>query len=293
MPFRVRALIVLALASGAAAQSPMATLTVGICSSKKAVWTYADYEAVIEAIRRAAAAARSPGVAIRFRTFHGNRDCLGHILKGKVDIARVCPAVYCIAKEKDPSILLLGKEVDASLPEAMAGVIVVRPESPVRGLEDLAGRRIAFGDEVSAIGRYLPQALLVDRGIDAGKLAGYSHEGGHLSALRALLRKECDAASLRAGTLAKLPREHWVRVVATFARAGTPWIARSGLPEPLTRSIADGLCGLNAENGLSRIGASRIVTAKDEDFEIVRKAIERAAAFEKKHLRSRKRGDRP
>ena len=75
-----------------------------------------------------------------------------------------------------------------------SGVIVVGADSSIKRLADLAGKRFAFGDENSTIGRYLAQAELVKAGIRARDLAHYEYLGRH-----DLVAKAVSLGDFRAG----------------------------------------------------------------------------------------------
>src|SRR5258705_12216288 len=81
---------------------------------------------------------------------------LAELTSGRVDFARLGAASYVAAKEQAPGVAILAAERygDSIF---FNGVICVAADSPIRKLADLRGKRVAFGDEQSTLGRYIAQ----------------------------------------------------------------------------------------------------------------------------------------
>jgi phosphonate transport system substrate-binding protein len=76
------------------------------------------------------------------------------------------------------------------------GAIVVRNDSPIKTIDDLKGKTIAWASETSTSGRIFPLAALIKMGIDPETY--FSKEvvaGGHDSALLAVYHGKVDAAA--------------------------------------------------------------------------------------------------
>ena len=121
-------------------------------------------------------------VKIAFRTFD-YKGAINAIADGEVDFVRLGPASYVIAKKKNPGIKLLAME-NKKGKRYFNGLIIVRPRSSIRTIEDLRGKRFAFGNKVSTIGRFLSQALLSQNGITSSDLSKFKYWRRHDSVFR-------------------------------------------------------------------------------------------------------------
>lgn len=104
------------------------------------------------------------------------------------DIAFVQPFDYVWAHDRHGYVPL------ARRGEPLAGLIVVKPESPLRSLAQLKGRKIGMPPEVAAVSHLAKMALL-QAGIDPRKDVKVLYYKAHDSCLQQLLIGEIDACS--------------------------------------------------------------------------------------------------
>lgn len=120
--------------------------------------------------------------------------------RDEVDLAYVGPAPYLAVEDRFGPKTVLGRlEVRGSA--TFRGVIVVRADSPVRSLADLAGRSVAFGDPASTMGHLVPRRLLQEAGIGLEALSGHAFLGSHKNVAVAVLMGEFDAGAIKDGVL--------------------------------------------------------------------------------------------
>jgi phosphate/phosphite/phosphonate ABC transporter binding protein len=128
----------------------------------------------------------------------GSYDALGQaLLDGHVVYASMPPYLYLQTLGEEPDLALLAmKLIDGSM--GSDGVLLVREDSDVDELADLAGKRICFTDPSSTTGWALPRAAL--REVDAlGDDTLIHLSGNHLQAIRDLDGGLCDAAGTYSG----------------------------------------------------------------------------------------------
>ncbi|UCF89124.1 MAG: phosphate/phosphite/phosphonate ABC transporter substrate-binding protein [bacterium] len=97
--------------------------------------------------------------------------------RGELDVVHVNSLLYIIMREK--GLEPLAGEKRGSMGYQSAGGIVVRADSPVNTLGDLAGKRMIFGPQLAPTGFLTQYELLLDAGIDPElDLEYYSIPGG-------------------------------------------------------------------------------------------------------------------
>ncbi len=124
---------------------------------------------------------------------------------GKVDILSETPFI-AIQLESEGVVDILMREWKKGVPEYHS-VIVARKDSAVRGLADLAGRRVSFEDAGSTSGYLLPRNAIESTGLElmqlnepadpvsAGKVA-YYFTGGETAAIESVYKGILDAGAI-------------------------------------------------------------------------------------------------
>ncbi len=149
-------------------------------------------EALLTAINESA-----PNIKLRQRTSQGSVDNAWLLSRGEADYAIIQGDVAVAAFAGDDVFARGGalgnlRAVGGLFPEAIH--VVVRPESPIRNLQQLRGRRVAVGAPSSGT-RFDAVAVLAAHGVKLEDLAEAS-EDGPADALARLQRSEIDAAFL-------------------------------------------------------------------------------------------------
>ena len=99
---------------------------------------------------------------------------LAALQAGQVDVAYLSPFPYALASGQMKLYPLAMPVVEGSL--LYYGVLFVKADSPIRSVQDLAGRTVAFGDRSSTTGYILPRALLEKQGV-FGRLKKWYNAG--------------------------------------------------------------------------------------------------------------------
>jgi phosphonate transport system substrate-binding protein len=94
-------------------------------------------------------------------------------------------------------------------------VIVVVPESPIRKVKDLLGKRIAFGSVTSTQGHLIPRAILSEHGVALSDLAGYEFFGSHHDCANAVISRLADACGMQDTMGRELENLGMVRIIHT------------------------------------------------------------------------------
>jgi len=130
------------------------------------------------------------------------------LLEGRIDVAWNSPLAWVRARRMGQE---LGRPVEAvamrDTDMDLSSVVVVRADSPVTSIQDLAGGRVATGAVDSPQATLLPLAHLADSGLvadtdfvlhrfEVGMGLHGDHIGGEREAARALMAGEVDAACM-------------------------------------------------------------------------------------------------
>ncbi len=118
--------------------------------------------------------------------------------EGKTDLAFLTPTTYIEARQRC-GVELLVKALRNGMP-SMHSVIVVRSDSGLSLIEELRGKRFAFGDRLSTTGFLFPCVMLAEAGIGLDDLKTYAFLGHHDDVAKAVLEGEYEAGGLREST---------------------------------------------------------------------------------------------
>lgn len=260
-------------------EAPALSLTFGIYQSEKATVMYRTFTPVIEALTDAMESKLQRPVDVKLYIFNSYDEGIESLAAGKIDFVRFGPASYILAKEKQAGIQLIAMETENG-DKRFKGAVLVRKDSPIQKLSDLKGKKFAFGDQNSTIGRYLIQAELVKAGITSSDLAGYKFLGRHDTVVKAVEVGDFDAGSAMLSIVEKANAKGAFRIIATFDNVTKPWVARKGLDEATVGAIRQSLCAIQDQALLKDLKISGFVPTSEKEFELVREGMKLAERFE-------------
>lgn len=242
-------------------------LTFGVYTSDKPTSMVKKFRPVLNAVEAELERVTKEKVEIKLHIARDYESGIEDIVSGRVDFTRLGPASYIQAKEMNPAISLLAMETHNGN-KRFNGVICVKDDSSVKTISDLKGKKFAFGNQRSTIGRYLSQAYLVKHRIFAKDLESFEYLDRHDKVGYAVAYGHYDAGALKESTFKKLVKKgRPLRMLAVFENVTKPWVARSGLPEKLKSLLKKSL--LSLENS----GKNGFATAMDNDYKVIRQAI--------------------
>ena len=256
-----------------------ASLDFGVYTSDKPSTMFAKFKPILAQLESSMSARLDRKVRIKLRIFNTYEGATDALVRGDIDFARFGPASYVLAKARDENIRVLAKELNEGK-DRFEGVIVVRKDDAAQSLADLKGRRFAFGDSQSTIGRFLSQALLADAGLRWSDLSKAEYLERHDRVATAVLQGDFDAGAVKIETFAQYEKQG-LRSLVRFWNVTKPWVARSGLSEEIYTSLGDALIAVKDAGVLSKIssGVTGFAKAQDPDYELVRRGMKRADEF--------------
>ncbi|MCP3670458.1 MAG: PhnD/SsuA/transferrin family substrate-binding protein [Gammaproteobacteria bacterium] len=201
------------------------------------------------------------------------------IVAGRVDFARIGPASYVTASERNPDVKLLAMESKKGK-RVFFGIICVPENSHVHEIRQLKGLAFAFGDEKSTIGRYLSQQYLARHGVYADNLARYDYLDRHDKVGAAVGARQYDAGALKESTFNKLKKKGIkIRELARFPNVTKPWIASSKVTEIITDALSEALLELKDPTALKALKKAGFLPAKDSDYATIRESMQNNHKF--------------
>jgi phosphonate transport system substrate-binding protein len=134
------------------------------------------------------------------------------IATGRADYAYLGPTPYVRARDRARVEILAGESEGGQA--FYQSALVVRADSPIERVADLAGKRVAFGAEISMSSAVAPKLLLSQAGLKRTDLGGMAHLDRHERVALAVLHGDFDAGGLRLD-IAKSYLPRGLRVLAT------------------------------------------------------------------------------
>jgi phosphonate transport system substrate-binding protein len=257
-------------------------LTFGVYAHVRSTEIHKKFSPIRDYLQKALAE-RGIHKRVRLKIYTTYPQAIAALAGGEVDFTRYGPVSYILAKRKNRDIRLLAMESNAGT-KTFNGVIAVPVTSPVRSLEDLHGRRIAFGDRSSTTGRYLSQAALATAGMTAADFAAVSYLGRHDKVAFAVASGNYDAGALNENTFNKYKQQKGLRAILSFSCVTKPWVARAGLDDTIYAALQQILLEIDDPEVLKPLSRDGLLPADDSDYDIVRDAMRLSRQFDEQQL---------
>lgn len=255
-------------------------LRFGVYQSDKATEMFKRFTPFLEALQEDTGKRLGVPCSIDLSIYKSYDQAIDALVAGEVDFVHFGPASYITAKERNPNIELLGMEHENG-EKLSRGIIIVRKDSPLQSIEDLRGKKFAFGDKNSTIGRYLVQAELVTHGVYARDLGYYTYLDRHDQVASAVEHGDFDAGSVKLTSYKKANERGTLRVLATFDNVTKPVVLRAGMDRTVVKALQESLFAYKNDAFFKEMKISGFTYASDEDFKLVREGMRKAYKFER------------
>ncbi len=215
-----------------------------------------------------------------------------------IHIAWLPPLLFA-RLERDAVAVALATRVEER--DTYASVLVVKADSPIASLAQLAGSRIAWVDPLSAAGYVVPGLGLLARGLDLRTT--FAHEffaGSHAEALRALLEDRADVTATFAhfdgsgapDASTRPARGPWtelgvspaaLRILAVLGEIPLDLVAaRASVPEEVRQTLALALVEMSVDAELvptvdAVFGCQMLAQGASASYEALRDLLARAS----------------
>lgn len=222
---------------------------------------------------------RSLGRPVRIEISLDYEEHIRRIGTGDVDIAYMGPASYVkLVEHYGEPALLARLEIKGS--PYFHGVIFVRDDSPVRTLEELGGKRFAFGSATSTMGTLVPRHVLQQAGVTVGE---HSFLSNHDNIALGVLIGDFDAGSVKEETYSKYQPRGLRSLMVTPSISEHLFVTSADVPVETVTEIRTILLRMGEdEEGLKALRSikdtvSGLVSAKDADYDNLRRILRELA----------------
>lgn len=249
------------------------TLAFGVYAADKPTVVVRKFKPLLLLLEQSLSNSLGEPVQIKLQVASTYVNGIKDITSGRVDFARLGPASYIEAKDQQHDLYILALEAKNG-EKRFNGVICVAANSKIKKTGDLKGKRFAFGDQRSTIGRYLSQQYLLEQGVQADDLAHYVYLDRHDKVGTAVAAGQYDAGALKESTYKRLVKDGaQLQVLAMLPNVTKPWIARAGLDKKIVLALQSSLLDLKDPGALKALKKDGFVEGSDDDFVDIRKAI--------------------
>jgi len=195
----------------------------------------------------------------------------------KLDVAYFGGLTYAQA-ELRADIIPIVTEVDRETKTVKYNsAIIVRSDSPYQKIEELKGKKFAFGDISSTSGSLYPRYMLDKAGFSGFENPQlFVYTGGHDATLAAVVNGTVDGGGIekrimeRAFDAGTYDRSQ-IRIIEQHLVQGYPWVVRAKLDKGLIDRVTDAFLKISDPNILQLMRAESYAKVTKADYDEVRK----------------------
>jgi phosphonate transport system substrate-binding protein len=199
----------------------------------------------------------------------------------KIDLAYFGGLTY-VQAELRADVYPIVTEIDRETnTEKYYSAIIVRSDSPYQKVEDIKGKKFAFGDISSTSGSLYPRLMLDKAGFsNFTDPQTYVYTGGHDATLAAVINGSVEGGGLEkrimerafdAGTYDK----DQIRIVEQTLVQGYPWVVRAKLDPSLVNDVTNAFLNISDPQLLQLMRAVKYARVTKGDYDEVRREADR------------------
>ena len=237
-------------------------------------------DAPVEMIRRMTPLAgyltQQTGYRVQFRPAPSLDAAVTDLGEGRVQIAYMTPIAYIMAHEKYQAVPLVTPLTYGKATFNL--VVVVQKDSPVKKLEDLKGRRFAFGDPKA----FLQPAVLLEAGMKKQDFSAVAYLDHYDNIAKAVLLGDFDGGIMKDTVYEKFAAQGLRVVYASPPLASYVFVVSGKLDAATQHKLKDAFMALNqptpeAKSVLKTLdqGYDGFQPSSDKDYDGERKLIAR------------------
>ena len=248
-------------------------IKLGIYTSDKPTAVVKKVRPVLDEIEVGLSKLMGERVVVRTQVARSYEKGLQDLVSGNVDFSRMGPASYVKSKDANPAISILAVESNGGK-NIFQGKIFVREDADILTIRQLRGKRFAFGNQYSTIGRYLSQQYLLNHNITSADLGYYEYLGRHDTVGAAVLSGSFDAGAVKENTFNRIVANGGkLREIASLTLITHPWIASERPSEQIKENLRKVLLEMVSPEALKGLKREGFLPGKDDDYNMIRESI--------------------
>ncbi len=211
------------------------------------------------------------GQSIQVKISKSYKSHIERVGEGRADLAYLGPASYVkLTNNYGKQTLLACLEVNGR--PYFHGMIIARQDSQVKSLQDLIGKKFAFGDPNSTMSHLVPRYMLWKKGVSVENLKQYEFLGSHHNVALGVIGGYYDAGGVKEGVYHEYKDRGLKLLAQSPPIAEHLFVANNKLSQKTINTFRQSLINLNDKNILTSIKQSvtGMVGVKDEDYELLR-----------------------
>lgn len=203
------------------------------------------------------------------------------IASDKLDLAYFGGLTYAQAERRGdltPIVTEIDRETNS---QRYYSAIITKADSPIRSLQDVKGKKFAFGDISSTSGSLYPRIMLDRAGLSNFEdPQRFVYTGGHDATTLAVVNGTVDAGGVEKRIMQRLidagtVKADDIRIVEQTLVMGYPWAVRSKLDKGLIDRLAQAFLDIKDAELLRLMRADRYAKVSKSDYDEVRSEAKR------------------
>ncbi|MCK4709923.1 MAG: phosphate/phosphite/phosphonate ABC transporter substrate-binding protein, partial [Gammaproteobacteria bacterium] len=218
------------------------------------------------------------GQTIKVRIGSNYKEHIQYIGENKVDIAYMGPASYVnMTNEFGKKPVLARLEIKGR--PWFQGNIITRQDSEINTLDDLKGKRIAYGDPASTMSYIVPHHMLDKAGVFNDPSSKHQFLHSHDNVALGVLSGDFDAGAVKPSVFKKFQAKGLRTIVKTPKISEHLFVTRDNCPTELVDAIRHAMLKIqDSEEGMAALRAIKgnitgLVKADSSDYDNLRKII--------------------
>ncbi|MDH5190166.1 MAG: phosphate/phosphite/phosphonate ABC transporter substrate-binding protein [Gammaproteobacteria bacterium] len=184
---------------------------------------------------------KTTGYQFKLHLNPDNTELSDDLGNGIVDLAAV-GAVSFIKAERKYAVICLVRGINLQGRSEYRSFMIAHPASDIRGIKDVRGKRMVFGNTSSTQGYLLPRIELMNNGIRLKDLKSYIHTGSHHQCAEEVISGRHDVCGMQDTLADVLEKKGKVRIIHRSDYVPSSGIAiNKNVPEHIREKIKQAL----------------------------------------------------
>jgi len=218
------------------------------------------------------------GHTVVFHTGRDYEDTINKFSDNTYDFGYIGPAPYVLATSKKKNLKILAG-LETNNEKTFSSAIIVKKDSNIRSIKQLADKTIAFGSPSSTLSYYVPKYILIKEGM-ASKISDEYFLGAHDRVAEYVIMGRYDAGGVKK-SVAKMYEKYIDVIKVSEPIYDFCIVANTNLDSKIQTDIQKALLELKDKQILSSIkqGATGFGFREDSDYDNLRSIMKEVQEY--------------